>query len=83
MDTGDSFSLMQNESFDSCTHSEAFAVKAGVSLIRDGIRIVGKGKVIEVSPMGHWLGVNILPSSNEYILVRPTEFCTAAEALLP
>jgi hypothetical protein len=81
MDTGDSFSPMKNESFDSCAHSEAFAVGVGISLIRDGIGIVGKGKVIEVFPMGHWLGINILPGSDEYILVRPTEFCTATEAL--
>jgi hypothetical protein len=81
MDTTDSFSPMENESFDSCAHSEAFAIGVGVSLIRDEIGIVGKGKVIEVSLMGHWLGINILPGSDEYILVRPTEFCTAAETL--
>jgi hypothetical protein len=40
---------------------------------------VEKGNVIEVSLM-HWLGINILPGSNEYILVRPTVFCTTAEA---
>ena len=58
MDTGDSFSPMQNESFDSCAHSEAFVVEVGVSLIRDGIRILGNEKIIEVSPMEHWLGIN-------------------------
>lgn len=81
MDIRDSFSSMQNESFNSCAQSEAFAIGIGVSLIRGGVGIVEKGNVIEVSPMGHWLGINILPGSDEYILVRPTVFCMTTKAL--
>jgi hypothetical protein len=43
-----------------------------VKLLSTGFGDVGMGTIVEVHPMGQWLGVDIPLVSNEFILLRPT-----------
>jgi hypothetical protein len=43
-----------------------------VKLLSTGFGDVGMGTIVEVHPMGQWLGVDIPLASKEFILLRPT-----------
>jgi hypothetical protein len=58
-----------------------FEAGATVSLHRRGFGVVGKGIIIESSPVGHWLGVDIARTMTSLILVRPTDIKLSALTL--
>jgi hypothetical protein len=49
-----------------------------VKLLSPGFGEVGVGKVVEVQPVGQWLGVDIPFGSTEFVLLRPTDVMAAA-----